>query len=186
MVEKVNDTNVLIDPSIRFKDREDCMYRGLLIYLHESVGEYLTADQISLLAESLRRLRNRPADVEYSDELCCKVSDDSEIRNRYIPRKLLRKDEGSVLFYNLAPYALLGRKHAASFAKASFPDFFASVATINSTFTKFCKTPGSEIDRVSDLSIKPFAEHSINAVESYLWNLGMQTKSTLYENSKKD
>ena len=77
MVEKVNDTNVLIDPSIRFKDREDCMYRGLLVYLHESVGEYLTADQISLLAESLRRLRNRPADVEYSDELCCKVSDDS-------------------------------------------------------------------------------------------------------------
>ena len=42
MVEKVNDTNIQIDPSIRFKDREDCMYRGLLIYLNESVGEYLT------------------------------------------------------------------------------------------------------------------------------------------------
>ena len=139
------------------------MYRGLLIYLHESVGEYLTADQISLLAESLRRLRNRPADVEYSDE--------SEIRNRYIPRKLLRKDEGSVLFYNIAPYALLGRKQAASFAKTSCPDFFASVATINSTFTKFCKTPGSEIDRISNLSIKPFAERSVNAVETYLYNL---------------
>ena len=172
MVEKVNDTNVLIDSSIRFKDREDCMYRGLLIYLHESVGEYLTADQIGLLSESLRRLRNRHADVEYSDELCCKISDESEIRNRFIPRKLLRKDEGSVLFYNLAPYALLGRKQAASFAKTSFPNFFASVATNNTTFTKFCKTPGSKIDRVSDLSIKPFAERSINGVETYLYNLG--------------
>ena len=175
-----------VDAPKSFLQREDFMFRGLLIYLGETVGEYLSKEQIGLLAESFRRLRTRPADVDYSDELCCKVSDDSEIRNRYIPRKLLRKDEGSVLFYNLAPYALLGRKHAASFAKTSFPDFFASVATINSTFTKFCKTPGSEIDRVSDLSIKPFAEHSINAVESYLWNLGMQTKSTLYENSKKD
>lgn len=186
MVDKTNITDVQIDSSIRFEEREDYMFRGLIIYLHESIGEYLTSEQIGFFAESLRRLRNRPANVEYSDELCCKISDESEIRNRFIPRKLLRKDEGSVLFYNLAPYALLGRKHAASFAKASFPDFFASVATINSTFTKFCKTPGSEIDRVSDLSIKPFAEHSINAVESYLWNLGMQTKSTLYENSKKD
>lgn len=162
------------------------MYRGLLIYLNEAIGEYLTTEQIGLLAESLRRLRNRPADVEYSDTLCSKVSDDSEIRNRYIPRKLLRKDEGSVLFYNLAPYALLGRKQTASFAKNAFPNFFASVATINSTFTKFCKIPGSMIDRVSDLSIKPLAEHSIYAVESYLWNLGNQNPITIYENSKKD
>ena len=139
MVEKVNDTNVMIDPSIRFKDREDCMYRGLLVYLHESVGEYLTADQIRLLAESLRRLRNRPADVEYSDELCCKVSDESEIRNRYIPRKLLRKDEGSVLFYNLAPYALLGRKQAASFAKTSFSSSLRTGRKLSALFSlQFC------------------------------------------------
>ena len=177
MVDKTNITNVQIDPSIHFKNREDCMYRGLLVYLNESVGEYLTADQIGLLAESLRRLRNRPANVEYSDELCCKVSDESEIRNRYIPRKLLRKDEGSVLFYNLAPYALRGRKHTAYFAKASFPNFFASVSTINSTFTKFSRTPGSEIDRISDLSIKPFAERSINGVETYLYNLVMQNQA---------
>lgn len=176
MVDKTNITNVQIDSSIRFEEREDYMFRGLIIYLHESIGEYLTTEQIALLAESLRRLRNRPAAVEFSEDLCSKVSDDSEIRNRFIPRKLLRKDEGSVLFYNLAPYALLGRKQTAAFAKASFPNFFASASTINSTFTKFSKTPGSEIDRISNLSIKPFAERSVNAVETYLYNLGTQNQ----------
>lgn len=177
MAKKRNIQIVPIDTSLSFMEKEECIYRGLLVYLTESLGEYLSAEQIALLAESLRRLRNRPADVEYSDELCCMVCEDSEIRNRYIPRKLLRKDEGSVLFYNLAPYALIGRKHTACFAKRSFPNFFASASTVNSTFTKFSKIPGSEIDKITDLSIKPFTEHSINGVETYLFNLGMKNQN---------
>ena len=91
------------------------------------MGEFISEEQVIMLAESLRRLRNRPADVDYSDELCSQISDKAEIRNRYIPRKLLRKDEASVLFYNLAPYALIGRKKTAQFAKRAFPNFFASI-----------------------------------------------------------
>lgn len=168
---------VPIDTSLSFHEKEECIYRGLLVYLWESLGEYLSGEQIGLLAESLRLLRNRPADVEYSDDLCSVVSEETELRNTYIPRKLLRKDEGSVLFYNLAPYALIGRKQTACFAKRSFPNFFASTATINSTFTKFSKIPGSEIDKMTDLSIKPFAEHSINGVETYLYNLGLNNQN---------
>lgn len=177
MTKKRNMQIVPIDTSLSFHEKEEFIYRGLLVYLNESLGEYLSGEQIGLLAESLRRLRNRPADVEYSDDLCSVVSEETELRNTYIPRKLLRKDEGSVLFYNLAPYALIGRKQTACFAKRSFPNFFASTATINSTFTKFSKIPGSEIDKMTDLSIKPFTEHSINGVETFLYNLGLNNQN---------
>lgn len=156
-----------------FQEKEECLFRGVMAYLRDATGEYLSDEQITMLAESLRRLRNRPADVNYSDDLCDVVSEESDIRHKYIPRKLLRKDEASILFYNLAPYALIGRKYAASFAKRAFPNFFASVATINSTFTKFTRMPGSDIESNADLSIKPFHEHSIYAVESFLYNLGI-------------
>ena len=167
-----------------FLEREDFMYRGLLIYLDETVGEYLSREQIGMLAESFRRLRTRPADVDYSDELCCMISDDAEIRNRFIPHKLLRKDEGSVLFYNLAPYALIGRKQTACFAKRAFPNFFASVSTINSTFTKFSKIPGSVIESRTDLSIKPLTDHSVHGVETFLYNLGI--KDQAHESDKEE
>ena len=170
-------TTASVDAPKSFLQREECIYRGLLIYLGEMVGEYLSGEQIGLLADSLRRMRNRPADVDYSDELCRMISGDAEMRNRFIPHKLLRKDEGSVLFYNLAPYALLGRKQTASFAKRAFPNFFASVSTINSTFTKFSKIPGSVIESRTDLAIKPLADHSVHGVETFLYNLGENSQS---------
>ena len=173
-----------VDAPKSFLQREDFMFRGLLIYLGEAIGEYLLGEQIAMLAESFRRLRNRPADVDYSDDLCCMISGDAEIRNRFIPHKLLRKDEGSVLFYNLAPYALLGRKQTAIFAKRAFPNFFASVSTINSTFTKFSKIPGSVIESRTDLAIKPLADHSVHGVETFLYNLGMTPQA--YESNKEE
>ena len=168
---------VTIDAAMSFQEKEDSIFRGLLKYIGDSLGEYLTVDQVVLLAQTLRRLRNRPAEVEFSEDLCSLISDDAEIRNRYIPRKILRRDECSVLFYNLAPYALLGRKHASILAKMAFPNFFASAATISSTFTKFSKIPGSEIETISPLSIAPFPEHSTNAVELILFNLGVKDQS---------
>lgn len=177
MTKKTNTKLLAIDVSMPFHQKEECLFRGLLAYLGDTIGEYLTEEQINMLAESFRNLRNRPADVEYSDELCALVSEQSEIRNRYIPRKVLRKDEGSVLFYNLAPYALMGRKQTARFAKRTFPNFFASAATINSTFTKFSKIPGSSVDKVAQLSIPPFTEHTTHAVETILYNYGMNAKN---------
>ena len=168
---------VTIDAAMSLQEKEDCIFRGLLKYIGDSLGEYLTVDQVVSLAHTLRRLRNRPAEVEFSEDLCSLVSEDAEIRNRYIPRKILRRDECSVLFYNLAPYALLGRRHASILAKMAFPNFFASAATISSTFTKFSKIPGSEIETISPLSIAPFPEHSTNAVELILFNLGVKDQS---------
>lgn len=165
-----------IDTALSFQEKENRLFCGLVIYLRGAIGDYLSEEQITTLAESLRRMRNRPADIEYADDLCAIVSEESEIRHKFIPRKLLRKDEGSVLFYNLAPYALIGRKQAACFAKKSLPNFFASVATVNSTFTKFSRIPGSEIDRAAELSIMPFREHSTHAVETFLYNLGMNNQ----------
>ena len=166
-------TTASVDAPKSFLQREDCMYRGLLVYLGEVIGEYLSKEQIALLADSFRRLRTRPADVDYSDDLCFLISDESSIRNRFIPHKLLRKDEGSVLFYNLSPYALIGRRQTACLAKRAFPNFFASTSTINSTFTKFSRIPGSVIDNRTDLAIKPLADHSVHGVEEFLYNLGM-------------
>ena len=168
---------VTIDAAMSFQEKEDCIFRGLLKYIGDSLGEYLSVDQIVSLAKALRRLRNRPAEIEFSEDLCSLISDDVELRNRYIPRKVLRRDECSVLFYNLAPYALLGRRHASIFAKKSFPNFFASAATISSTFTKFSRIPGSEIQTISPLSITPFPEHTTNAVELILFNLGVKDQS---------
>ena len=173
MVKRRNIKHVPIDTSLSFQDKEDCIYRGLLVYLGNAVGEFISEEQVIMLAESLRRLRNRPADVDYSDELCSQISDKAEIRNRYIPRKLLRKDEASVLFYNLAPYVLIGRKQTAQFAKRAFPNFFASSSTIYSTFTKFSKIPGSTLESMSSLSITPFPDHSTHAVETIFFNLGI-------------
>lgn len=184
MWDKQNINLAPVDASKSFVHKEGCIYRGLLIYLGETVGEYLSGEQIGLLADSFRRLRNRPADVEYSDDLCCMISGESEIRNRFIPHKMLRKDEGSVLFYNLAPYALIGRKQTARFAKRAFPNFFASTSTINSTFTKFSRIPGSVIESRTDLSIKPLADHSIHGVEEFLYNLGINPQA--HESDKEE
>ena len=177
MANKRNIKSVPINQSLAFQEKENCIYRGLLVYLGDTLGEFLSEEQLVLLAESLRRLRNRPADVEYSDDLCSLVSDESEIRNRYIPRKLLRKDEASVLFYNISPYALIGRKHTALLAKRAFPNFFASAATIYSTITKFTRMPGCTLDKTAGLSILPFSDHSIHGVETVLFNLGMKDQN---------
>lgn len=173
MIKKRNIKQSPIDASMSFHDKEDCIYRGLLVYLGNTIGEYLSEEQRVMLAETLRRLRNRPADVDYSDELCTLISDQVEIRNRYIPHKILRKDEASVLFYNLSPYALIGRRQTASLAKCTFPNFFASSATIYSTFTKFSKMPGSSLESMASLSIMPFPDHSTHTVETILFNMGI-------------
>ena len=85
-----------IDTALSFQEKENRLFCGLVIYLRGAIGDYLSEEQITTLAESLRRMRNRPADIEYADDLCAIVSEESEIRHKFIPRKLFRKDEGSV------------------------------------------------------------------------------------------
>jgi len=162
--------------SISFLEREDCIYRGLLVYLSNAIGDYLNEEQIVRFAQVLRRFRNREAHVEYSEELCDVISEETDIRNRYIPRKSLRKDEASMLIYNVSPYALLSRNNTAMMAKALFPNFFASAATINSTFTKFYRVPGSSIEPSVSLSIVLLPDHNVNTVETVFYELGLKSQ----------
>lgn len=156
-----------IDP-LKFEQKEKLLRKGLHLYLTNMIGEYLEDFEINTLEEMLVRFRYRPADVVFSDELCSVVSYASEIRNRKMPRKALRKDEFSILLYNVSPYALLGRKYAAMMAKKAFPNFFASVSTINSTFTKYQGSAITQSGNPVSLTISNLQFHSQEDFESLL------------------
>lgn len=51
--------------SISFEERESKMFEGLLIYLRNSIGDYLPQEKIVSFALSLKNLRNRPADMGF-------------------------------------------------------------------------------------------------------------------------
>ena len=154
---------------ITFKQKEELMRTGLRRYLQQTVREYLSEEEIQKLIAMLERIRNcRGA---FSEGLCAKVSGASELRNRYIHAKLLRKDELSILFYNLSPYALLTRRDAAVLAKCAFPNFFASVATINSTFTKYLSASITDSGKKITLAISNISDHSTEYLEWLLISL---------------
>ena len=48
-----------------FEEKEAIIYSGLLVYLTSQLGEYLTEQQIELMAQVLKKFRTRPADVEF-------------------------------------------------------------------------------------------------------------------------
>lgn len=150
---------------------ERYIFIGLQRYVDNMVGEYLTEQQMSILCESLRKLRYRTDDNSMFDGGCAVVYEGKCIKNRFIPRKELRKDEMAILLYNIAPYALLSRIQTARFAKCSFPNFFASVATINSTFTKHMYPEGSISAHSIPLQITNFRTHSPKEVENVLMGL---------------
>ena len=51
--------------SISFEERESKMFDGLLVYLRNSIGDYLSPEKIVSLALTLKNLRNRPADMGF-------------------------------------------------------------------------------------------------------------------------
>lgn len=159
---------------ISFVERENLISRGLTIYVRDLIGDYLTDQQIENLVGMLGDFRRRPADVEFSRNLCRVITTDAVIRNRFIPRKLLRKDETAVLLYNLSPYALINRVQTAMMAKLSFPNFFASVGTINSTFTKFQKVRENRKESHLSMTIKELSVHSTEELELLLMELALR------------
>ena len=70
--------------------------------------------------------------------------------------------------YNLLPYSILNRKDSARLVKLSFPNFFGSVSTINTLFTKLSGLSGYK----SNLSIVEISDHSVMGVETFLYELG--------------
>lgn len=160
-----------IKPVLPFLERENLMTKGLFRYLDCVVGEYLTEEQIKTMVKMFQNLRYRPADVNFSVDYCEVVSDDKNIRNRFIPRKTMRKDHLAVLLYNLSPYALLSRQSTAVMAKYAFPNFFSNVSTINATFTKFVNIAADT--SYTQVLITNFPMHNTEDLENLLINLGL-------------
>lgn len=159
--------------SLNSGEREAILSRGLHIYLTNIVGDYLSEEEIERLEGMLSDFRYRPSDVEYSSDLCRVVTEADELSNRNIPRKTLRKDEFAIFLYNISPYGLLNRKSTAMMAKCAFPNFFASVGTINSTFTKYVGACVTSTGKPISLSITNLPYHSTDEFEALLLNLAL-------------
>lgn len=154
--------------------REQTIFGGLLCYLKSAFGEYLTSEQILNMATSLRKVRNREFDSSIEKLTLSPVTDAHRLGSFVTPCKCMRKDELALMIYNLAPYALLNRKEAAFIAKAMFPNLFASVATINSTFTKYYSVDGGVVDVPQSFSVITLPDHTTETIEHVCYELGKQ------------
>lgn len=156
------------DTNESLKRKEQTMFIGLLSCLVSTFAEYLNPEQISLLAENMKRARMREPGSEIDMEHFDVVSTEREIKNILVPSKCLRRDEAALALYNLLPYSILNRKDSARLVKLSFPNFFGSASTINTLFTKLSGLS----DYTSNLSIVEIPDHSIIGVETFLFELG--------------
>lgn len=158
------------------KEKEDIMFAGLKIYTDFCLGEYFTPNQIDKIADILRRLRSRPVDVEFSDEFCSVISEETVLRNIQVPRRMLRKDECAIFFYNVGPYAMITRNQTARLAKLLLPNFFATEMAINSSFTRHTNLSTKDLARISGLSITNLPSHTAAYVERKFLDLGYNDK----------
>lgn len=164
---------------LSFQQKEDLLSKGLSLYLDAVVGEYFDEKQIQSLPSVMKDFRTRSADVDFSEEFCKEISPYDILRNRFLPHKTLRKDELAILFYNLAPYALVSRCCMSKIAKSCFPNFFASASTINSTFTKYQFKQETSKGREVSLTISNLSERSTAEIEGYFLELALNTDNEL-------
>ena len=157
-----------------FKERERLILCGLKRYLTNVAGEYFTEEEINRFLKMLQNFRHRPENLSFSKNLCLCVSSSDVLKNRFIPRKRMRKDELAALIYSVAPYALLTRRQAAAMAKCAFPNFLASVGTINSTFTR--STDSGQLLTVRPMSMvaSSLPNMTTDELEKMLYNYGKQ------------
>ena len=160
-----------------FDEKESLIANGLGIYLSNTVGEYFTSAQLDNMASVFQGFRCRAEDVDFSEDLCTEISSEQVLRNRFLPHKTLRKDELAILFYNLVPYSLVSRVCMAKIAKSCFPNFFASVATINSTFTKYQVRQETRKGREVSLTVSNLLERTTSDIESYFLELALDRNS---------
>lgn len=157
------------DNSIKetFALKESQLHAGLIVFLTYSLAQYLTPEQIASIADSLRKTRCRNASQQIEELGILPVSTSREIRHMQLPVKQIRRDELAYVIYKLAPYAVMTRKEAAVFSKLLFPEFFGSVATINTLFTRLEGVP----DGLSNIKIYEVPRHTTVGVEEMLTNL---------------
>lgn len=153
---------------VSFIERERLIRKGLKSYLFALVGDFFSDSELDAIINTLYDLRTRPADVAFSSKLCHVVTESKEVRNRYIPRRFLRKEELAVLLYCVSPYALLNRQQTAAMAKCMFPNFFASTMTINSLLTKLLNRRAENNDGQLALTIDHLTVHSMSELEVLL------------------
>jgi hypothetical protein len=179
MTMQENIQKIISSASMTFLEREQIIFRGLVRYVTGCLGEFLTASQVEDLAVTLRTLRSRQADVAFDESLCRCITEEREVRHRYIPRKALKRDEAALLLYNIAPYALLTRRETAQLAKCLFPNFFGSVPTIYTLFTRMYNADGSVSEAPRSLAIEVMPDHSTGTVERVFYELGLVDNETL-------
>lgn len=165
---------------ISFEERERIILCGLKGYLTNVAGEYFTEDEITRFIQMLHNLRHRPERLSFSKDLCICVTASDALKNRYIPRKRMRKDELAALVYSVAPYALLTRRQAAAMAKCAFPNFLGSVGTINSTFTKFNLSADNFASRPMSLVASSLPNMTTDELEKMLYDYGKKIEQILY------
>lgn len=159
--------------------REQTIFGGLLCYLRSAFSEYLTSVQILNMATSLRQVRNREFASSVEKLIIAPVTDADRLGSFVTPCKAMRKDELALILYNLAPYALLNRKETAFLAKAMFPNLFASIATINSTFTKYYSPDGAALDMPHSFSVVVMPDHTAETLEHVFYELGKQFSQSM-------
>lgn len=150
-----------------FAEKEAAMYDGLILFLSYSLSEYLTEQQMTSIADYLRMVRSRSADQNIADLHIRPVTDSREIRNIHLPAKQLHRDELAYVIYLLSPYAVMSRKETAVFAKLIFPEFFPSVSTINTLFTKLEGVPEGQMN----IKVQDVPKRNVLGVEEMLLNL---------------
>ena len=156
-----------------FTNRELTLQTGLKLYLDRAFSEYLDVDQRESLKQQLVNLRNRSATDVVAEMNILPVASTRDIRNIFLPSKTLRRDELALAIYSLAPYSLLSRKEAAQFAKLVFPEFFGSVETINTLFSKLYGMSGY----VPSIPLELMPDRTPSAVEEMLYNLATATQA---------
>lgn len=169
-IKRINEIN-----QMDFAYREEVIFSGLKCYMKSLLGEYLDESDLQHLADALRTLRNRPYGASVDDLGLEPVTEALRIGSLIIPSKSVRKDELALVFYNLAPYAVLTRRETAQFAKAMFPNLFASVSTICSTLTKFYAADGSLSEIPQSFSVVVLPDHTPETMENICYELGKQS-----------
>lgn len=152
-------------------NHDELLYNGLIRYIASNLSEYLNFDQIIKLANALQFIR-KGGEIDMLSRNS-QITDSSTLKSLYTPRKSLRKDELALILYNLAPYAIMNRRETSLFSKYMFPNFFASAATIYSTFTKFYSTDGSVCVLPKSINAVVMPDHSTSTLEDYCRSLVM-------------
>lgn len=125
--------------------KEEIILDGFCLYLTECLSDYLDSKSILGFRDMLLRIKTRAETGCNVGLLCHKVTEDTVLRSRTEPKRLLEVRNLYALFYNMIGYLNITRLEAAEMLKSCFPGIFrnAAVRSVDKCLTKF-KYPDQE------------------------------------------